>query len=167
MKHKESNQTTEQKKEAIIQLLSKDFVDGVIQIFSDAKNNIKTKNKIIKFSQVSPEQAQKLREKTGLELEGYSHQINSDSIRHILKEHGNEQLERFRGQVAITERDILRIPEIVKDFDDVMNKGRNKKGEQSLLYRKKIGNDYFYVETVSRKNKTLNNKTMWIRKIKG
>jgi hypothetical protein len=48
--------------------------------------------------------------------DGYKHITTTQRIRHIYKQHGNEKIEKPRGQIAITQRDIENIPNIIGDY---------------------------------------------------
>ena len=155
----------EKYKDKIISKLDEDFKNKASEMFENAKNG-KVKNIMekIPYRKVNQEEATKLKEKTGLELEGYEHEISNMDIRHIYNKHGNEKMESFRGQVAVTERDILLIPEITKKYDDIALSPEVIDGRKMLVYKKEIGDSYYYVEAISDKNKSLRSKTMYIRK---
>ena len=52
-----------------------------------------------------------------IEIEGYRHKITDDFERHVLKQHGNERLEKARGHIAVTEDDLRHIDEIMNEPD--------------------------------------------------
>ena len=62
--------------------------------------------------------------------------LDSD-IRNMLKEHGNEQKEKARGQIAITKNDILEIPDILKNYDKI-EAGTDNKDRKTIRYKKTI-----------------------------
>jgi hypothetical protein len=164
MKDKELNQIIERQKEEIIKSLDKKFIEKATKIFHDAKNgNVTNVIEKLSYSRVSNSEALKIKQEIGLDLEGYEHNITNMDIKHILKNHGNEKIENFRGQVAITEKDILLIPEITKKYDAVILSDESNANRKVLLYRKRLGNEYYYLETVSNSiKKELRSKTMWI-----
>ena len=64
-------------------------------------------------------------------------------------------------------KDILLIPRITKEFDNVSLAKEKSEGRDVLIYSKKIGDQYFYYETIGgKKNKTLQPKTFYKRKAK-
>ena len=155
-------------KKQIIRSLDKTFARTAEQFFREAQSNIDTnKYKELIYSKVDKIEAWKIKEKTGLNIEGYAHKITNMDIRHIYKVHGNQKIEARRGQVAVTEKDILLIPEITKNYDSIKCDDRNIKFSENkpvLIYRKKIENEYYYLETVGGKgNKDLRPKTMYIK----
>lgn len=121
----------------------------------------------VSYREVGQKEADKLNSAIGIDLTGFVHQLTAGGIRHIFKSHGDEQTEKARGQLPITKEDILLIPLITRDFDEVALAKEKSEGRRVLIYSKKIGNMYFYYETVGgKKNKTLQPKTMYKRKAK-
>lgn len=121
----------------------------------------------VSYREVGEKEADRLNSAIGLDLTGFVHQLTAGGIRHIFKSHGDEQTEKARGQLPITKEDILLIPLITGDFDNVALAKEKSEGRNILIYSKKIGNMYFYYESVGgRKNKTLQPKTMYKRKAK-
>lgn len=121
----------------------------------------------VSYREVGEKEADRLNSAIGLDLTGFVHQLTAGGIRHIFKSHGDEQTEKARGQLPITKEDILLIPLITGDFDKVALAKEKSEGRSVLIYSKKIGNMYFYYETVGgSKNKTLQPKTMYKRKAK-
>ena len=165
-----NKEEVEKYKNEIINKLDKNFKEKATSIFSKAKNNeVKNVMEQVQYRKVDAQEATKLKEKTGLDLEGYNHTITNMDIQHIYNKHGDEKAENFRGQRAVTEKDILLIPEITKNYDDVMlSPQKNKSTQQEVLvYRKKIGDEFVYLETISgKKSKELRSNTMWIVKKK-
>ena len=165
-----SKEEVEKYKDEIISKLDPNFKEQASGMFEKAKNGeIKNVMEKVPYRKVDAREAVKIKEKTGLDLEGYNHSITNMDIQHIYNKHGDEKAENFRGQRAVTERDILLIPEITKNYDDVMlSPQKNKSTQQEVLvYRKKIGDEFVYLETISGKNsKELRSNTMWIVKKK-
>lgn len=104
-------------------------------------------------------------EATGLKLKGFHRYIDSFGIKHILKEHGNKEIENARGQVPISLEDIASINDIVEHFDHVKKStitDKNKKKRTRLVFDKKLDDgNVIYVEAVDFKNKGLTLKTMY------
>ena len=121
----------------------------------------------VSYREVGEKEADRLNSAIGLDLTGFVHQLTAGGIRHIFKSHDDEQTEKARGQLPVTKEDILLIPLITGDFDKVALAKEKSEGRSVLIYSKKIGNMYFYYETVGGgKNKTLQPKTMYKRKAK-
>ncbi|MDR1453771.1 MAG: hypothetical protein LBJ25_07360 [Candidatus Margulisbacteria bacterium] len=154
-------------KQEIISRLDKDFVEAADRMFEDAKNN-KGLDKLDEksYRKVDKEEAAKIKEKTGLDVEGFEHQITNTDFRHIYLDHGDPKKEIPMGQIAITNDDLKLIPEITKNYDDVeLSKNTSKSDERKILiYKKKIDHEYYYLETVGgKKNRVLRPKTLYIK----
>jgi hypothetical protein len=121
--------------------------------------------KKISFRTVDYEEAQNLKRDIGLELFGYEHKITNSDIKHIFDKHGDQLKESLQGQIAVKDEDILLIPEITKNYDCVLLSPETVEQKRVLIYEKRIGNKYYYLETVGGKNnKELRTKSMWIHK---
>jgi hypothetical protein len=157
MKHKTSTR----------QSAPKNFAKAAEQFFTEAQKNIDTnKYKEFAYRIVDKIEAEKIRKKTGLNLEGYVHKITNMDIRHIYKEHGNQKIESNRGQIAIIKRDITLIPEITQKYTSIeLSQEKAKSGNRRVLvYRKKFSNEYYYLETIGgKKTKDLRPKTLWLK----
>ena len=122
--------------------------------------------KVYSFRKLDKKESEKLQAETGLDLENYSHSISNIGIKHAWKQHGNEKNENLRGQEAITEKDLELIPEITLNYDSVHVSSEQSEGRPVLVYKKKMGVEYVYLEMVLGKNKKeLRFKDLW--KMKG
>ena len=86
------------------------------------------------FGAVSPELASLIKEKTGVEVEGYNCSLSSYEIRKILKDHGNEETERPRGQRAITPDDFLNMPEVIQSPDNISLSPTKYEGKDAVMF---------------------------------
>ncbi len=75
---------------------------------------------------------------SGQGLSGFRRVLDSFAVRHIFKNHGNGPSENNRGQIVVVPKDFLRIPEIVKDFDE-RKLETNRIGNQMFIYKKELG----------------------------
>lgn len=64
------------------------------------------------FYPTVPEMVERIQREAGLNVSGYLHIMDTDSIRHIIKSHGASQ-EAPRGQVPLVREDFLLVPEIL------------------------------------------------------
>lgn len=98
----------------------------------------------------------------GVDLTGYTHDLDVSGTRHAYKNHGNEKTEASRGQIAITDEDFEKIPDIVDDYDDIEFEEEDKKGTPLIKYRKNFDdNSTYYVEEIRTKHNKLTIKTMY------
>ncbi|MBO4644158.1 MAG: hypothetical protein J5716_06095 [Alphaproteobacteria bacterium] len=102
---------------------------------------------------------------SGFDLSGYSHNIDVSGVRCAFLEHGNPKTEENRGQKAITDEDIKKIPQIVQDYDYIEFPGKNSIGRDVIKYQKKLEDGTtFYVEEIRTGRKNLTIQTMYKRK---
>jgi len=99
----------------------------------------------------------------GLCFVGLTHEVTNHFVNHSIKKHGNVNLEKSRGQIAITFADIEQLPDIVKnpDYATIGKKGSN---EIIIAYSKryKDGTVVYYEDVLnSNKNKALRSKTVY------
>jgi len=81
----------------------------------------------------------------GIDIDGFEHEITDYFKNHVLKEHGNSNKEKAKGQIAINENDFDKISDVVECPDYVM------------IGAKRDGKD------VLNSNKSLRGKTMFKR----
>jgi len=56
----------------------------------------------------------------GLDISGDKHIMEAEAIRHVFRTHGNPKTGQARGQTAITDADLERIPEMLAAPDKVI-----------------------------------------------
>jgi hypothetical protein len=74
----------------------------------------------------------------GLDVDGFTHTIDADAVRHMRGKHGDEGTESARGQIAVTDADIARIPEIIAAPDRILFGARTKQGRDIVAYTKRL-----------------------------
>lgn len=86
-------------------------------------------------------------EEQGVNIDdSWVHSFETSAVIHNQKQHGNPNLEEKRGQIAITDEDYARIPEILVSYDKVTkspNRSRST-GNEVLIYEKDFGDGYVY-----------------------
>lgn len=133
----------------------------VNEVLLDTSN----KKSEILIAKVSKIEAEKIKLKTGKDVSGFEHVIDNYGIIHTLKSHGNKIKEALRGQIAIELKDFELIPKIILT-ENIIYSGKNKIGNDIILYEKKIGLVYYYAEEIRNKKKKLALNSMWKRKEK-
>lgn len=83
------------------------------------------------------------------DFSGYSHCIDKSGIIHVLKRHKN-----------INCSDFLLIPFIIKNYD-IIGLGKEP---NTIVYKKLIGDEFFYIEEIRQGRKKLAIKTFYKRK---
>ena len=75
----------------------------------------------------------------GRPITGYAMVIENGTARHALRRHGDPATEAKRGQVAVTEEDLCRVPQLLGEFDAVEPADPTKQGTPQVRFRKRIG----------------------------
>jgi hypothetical protein len=99
--------------------------------------------------------------------DSWVHSIENSAVNHSQSHHGNEKVEDNRGQIAITEDDYQRIPDILENYDKVSKSTNKTKGSQNdvIIYQKEFDDGYIYYLEEKRDNrKSLAFHTMYKKK---
>lgn len=93
------------------------------------------------------------------EASDYSHSISADVVRHIKNRHGNDA----DGQLPVTAEDLVKIPEIIANYDEVRTNLQNPKtGGQRVAYVKRSEDSLLiYLEEYVRSRNNLKGVSMW------
>ena len=140
--------------------INPNYKEELKQVIDKAKNNPTEHQKLV-IGKVSPELEEKAKE-NGFDISGYQHDLDVSGTRHAIKEHGQPKTEEPRGQIAITDGDFEKIPEVIYGYDDVSFTGKNKIGRETITYKKAFDDGtIMYVEEIRDKRKTLTINTMY------
>lgn len=106
-----------------------------------------------------------LANEAGLDIAGFKYKISDDFMRHAIKQHSNSKKEELRGNIAVTQKDLDDIEEVVKN-PDIAVVGIYRKNEPRIVLVRNSEHGKVLVEEIlsGNKNKTLNAKTFWIMK---
>jgi hypothetical protein len=123
----------------------------------------------IDYERVNSQNVTRIKQDTGIDVSGYTRTLTAQGILHSLDLHGigGIRLNQFPGQLPLTPQDFELLPQILNESDVVElgdNKGPN--GENRIVSRKLIGDEYVVVEEVRPKGglKKLSVITMWKEK---
>ena len=93
----------------------------------------------------------------------YNHTLDNNAARHAIKSHG-EAREEMRGQIPITDEDLLRIPEIVDHYESLETR-KNRRNQDIIIYSRSFGQGVtYYVEEIRLGRRELAASTMYKRK---
>ena len=96
-------------------------------------------------------------------VETYRHTLDNSAVRHAVKSHGSPK-EVLRGQLPITDDDLMRIPEIVASYEALTTE-KNKRGQDVIIYTKTMDDGItFHVEEILLGRHELAASTMYKRK---
>lgn len=129
-----------------------------------AMSNKDSKGKTI-LGKINDFAKNKIQQLLGKDVSNRQHVLNDNDIRHMLKEHGNPEVESRKGQIAVTEEDIKKIPDILENPTDIVIGTKNKDGDAIRYVKKYEDNNTFVVEVVPDKGNNLIIKTMWKKPI--
>ena len=103
----------------------------------------------------------------GFPVTGFTVVIENGTARHTMRHHGNDAIEAKRGQLAATEADLARVPQLLCEFDTAEPADPTKQGTAQVRLRKRIGTvDYEVFAEVRRSAKQVAFKTMMKRRTK-
>lgn len=129
--------------------MNKNIQSNLLQFIELATNSRNAGNKLfIDLAALTIDEVSQLMKLTGKDLTGYVHSLDGSGIIHALK-HPN-----------IKASDILLIPFIVQNYDFI---GQGKT-DGTIVYKKLIGDEYFYVEEIRTGRKKMVIKTLYKRK---
>lgn len=134
------------------------------ELHNRIQNAILSKNsrKNTILGNVSQKVVNKVQKLLGIDISGRVHLLADNDIRHMIKEHGNSAIEKAKGQVAITTRDIEMIPDIINNYDNLIQGSDNKQGKTIRYIKNYPNNRTYVVEVIPNANqKSLYIKTMW------
>lgn len=115
---------------------------------------------------VSSNVVKKVKSLFGIDITNRTHLLADNDIRHMIKQHGNPEIETARGQIAITSKDIEKIPDILNNYDNIVKGTANKDGNTIRYIKKYSDNVGYVVEVIPTANDTtLYVKTMWKKAI--
>jgi phage-related protein (TIGR01555 family) len=113
-------------------------------------------NRTVDVGTVSEEAARIAKEKAGVDIAGFKHTVDMYGVRHAMKRHGSAKAEEKRGQLAITDKDIAAIGDVVNDPDSVVYAGTTKIGRDAIAsIRKMDDGTVLVIEEVRTGKKTL------------
>ena len=113
---------------------------------------------------VVDEELMALAKNEGIDLTGYKHVIETSGIQHSENRHGKHSKDRE----PLSIEDYLLVPFIIRNRDKVhISSSKSKLHDMNLLvYEKKIGLTYYYVEEIKTGKKSLAFQTLYKRTIK-
>lgn len=134
----------------------------IISMVRAALQNTKGGNKaFIDFARMTDDVAARTKKDAGLDVAGYTHTLDESGVRHINNNHGNAETERQRNQIAITEEDFARLPEVVAAPDAISRGEDTEDGKPTVVFQKKLDGTVYYVQEVRAGRKKLVAKTLW------
>ncbi len=100
-------------------------------------NDTENKRGFVDLGELPNEQIENLKQQTGKDLSGFKRMVDSYSIKHIFKNHGNPKTEATRGQIAVTKKDIENLPTLLAETNKSKLDGLNRLGREVIKHEKK------------------------------
>ncbi|MBO6784453.1 MAG: hypothetical protein JJ899_14455 [Alphaproteobacteria bacterium] len=117
----------------------------------------------LELAPVSEDLAAEIKEKTDIDVSGYSHAIDTQGLNHAFGNH--DEFNEFRGgQVPITGDTVSKFLDVVSDPRNVHAKGLSKSGRPVVVFRKRINGHYWFVASIQTGRKRLALFSHWITK---
>jgi len=122
----------------------------------------KGKYQKLDLGELSEKQIAQINEHLDINLEGFRRVLDNSGVVHAFKKHGDAKAEVSRGQIVITEEDFSKIIEIVENPDKIEYIGKNKIGNDMILYEKNY--DLILVRYIEgiRQNKKKHRKELYL-----
>lgn len=103
-----------------------------------------------------PEWLSREARRAGLNVEGFVHVLDGSAVRHTLKNHSDAAKEGKRGQLAVTDADFERLPEVVSSPDRVVFGTQNRLHKDQIVFIKRLEDGtILYLEEVRTGRKEL------------
>jgi DNA repair protein RadC len=85
----------------------------------------------------------------GINIAGFTHVLDGSAARHILNRHTNPAIEKSRGQIALTDADILAASQVISDPDLVVLGTKTQGHKDQIVYLKRLDDGaILYLEEV-------------------
>ena len=136
------------------------------RFIKDAQAN-RNREKKMYFGRIPVNMAETILKSTGLNVDGFNCSLSAYEVQKIFKDHGKQSTEELRGQRAITEDDIVSIPYILQNADQIKLSPKPYNGKPVINFTT-VGNDRVTVTAyVSDKHLDLAVQTMFANVKKG
>ena len=86
-----------------------------------------------------------LRKATGQDATGFALVLESSTLRHTLRHHGDPRNEARRGQAAVTEADFTLLPALLQEPETVRPGAATRRGAATAVFTKRIGGTAYTV----------------------
>ena len=126
------------------------------------KSKNKDYSKTLYYGIIGEDFLKVIEKETEIELKECNLALRSDEVRKIYKDHGDEYKEGLRGQRAVRENDLINIPQIIFEADEISADYLKGNNTPAITFKKKIGEECTIVTVYSGKHQELRIQTMYI-----
>lgn len=142
-------------------LIAEDY-QSIIDFITESKNDLK--NKFLYIGKINSDIVLKIKDETDINVNDYSYVLNSEDIRHIFKKHSDNNKESERGQLAVTNSNVLDIIDTMLMPDGIRKEYNEKSGVVSIVFQKVINERLMAITVLSNDKKRLTLKSARIMK---
>lgn len=109
--------------------------------------------------------AQMVLEQTGVDISGYNAILQSDNVRHIMKNHGDPLVEAARGQEVVTVENLAMLPDVLSSPDRIsLSPQKDSRGRSILIFQKDLGGKYITMQAVTDGTHSIQTDTVYIKR---
>lgn len=114
---------------------------------------------------INGELAQRIYDDTGVDVNGLNLTLRKSEIRKIFKDHGDIEREKLRGQISVTKQDMINIPKIISEPDEIIHDTQGFEGSgDAITFKKSMNGIVTAVTYLSKGPHDLIVQTMYINK---
>lgn len=119
---------------------------------------------LVEFAPVSDALAALIRARVGLEVTEFRLALDVYAVRHIFHHHGAPARVELRGHLAVTREDLVRLPELLAEPDDVTLVAHQPHAQARLVLQKQVHDLVYVVEAVRGRARQLQVLDLYKRK---
>lgn len=116
----------------------------------------------LNLTEVSPDLVREIERRTGKDVSGYRHSIDTQNLKHAFGGH-DENNEKRSDQIPINDETVSRFLEIVSDPENIHEIKLRKDNSLSITFRKRLNGHYYFVEQLGTRRRTFAFKTHYIK----
>ena len=146
--------------EQLIKLTRGEWEERLRALEASAAQSHQNKKHFVTFAVVTFERAMRIKEATGLWVEGFRDFIDVFALRHIKSRHGLGR-EKAVAHIPLDFQDLLLLPDIVARPDKITSGGRTTLGLPAIRYEKRVNGTIIYLEETLLGRQLLAAKTMY------
>jgi len=93
--------------------------------------------------------ADAIKQRLSIDVSNYRHVLDGSAVRHVKKRHSSQKSEAKIGQIAITDADFKRLPQVVASPDRIILGEKTDQHKDAIIYIKRMPDgSIFYIEEV-------------------
>ena len=139
------------------------FGADIVDFVKNALGNKKNTDKLY-LGKLPENTAFRIEQETGMNVRNFNVILPSERVRHIIRQHGNQEREILRGQKGVTAEDFSLLEKVIADPDRIIFDQTTDSYQRPVVrLEKDLGNIVVTAQAITEGNKTLNTDTFYIR----